>query len=57
MPRGNGRKNHSVNRERSIAAQKKNRIQEERSRSARARWLEKKSQALRYWKRGDVDHP
>lgn len=57
MPRGNGRKNHGVNRERSIAAQKRHQQQRERSRGARAQWLKTKSQMLRYWAQGDVDYP
>lgn len=57
MPRGDGKKNHSVNRERSIAAQKRHRRQKGVSTEARARWMKTKTHQLRYWKHGDVDHP
>lgn len=57
MPRGDGKKNHSVNRERSIAAQKRHKRQKAASASARDRWMKAKTRQLRYWQHGDVDHP
>lgn len=57
MPRGDGKKNHGVNRRRSIAEQKRHRRQKGVSTEARSRWMKTKTQQLRYWKRGDVDHP
>ena len=57
MPRGDGKKNHSVNRERSITAQKRHKRQKAASASARGKWMKAKSQQLRYWRHADVDHP
>ena len=57
MPHGDGKKNHSVNRERAIAAQKRHKRQRAASASAREKWMKAKTQQLRYWKHGDVDHP
>ncbi len=57
MPRGDGKKNHSVNRERSISAQKKNVRTRAHAKAARDKWMKTKERQLRYWKHGDVDHP
>jgi len=57
MPRGDGKKNHSVNRERSHETRARHRRNAHNRRVARDEWMKKKTQALRYWKNGDIDHP
>lgn len=57
MPRGDGRKNHSVNRERSYVERKKASQMKHRKAVSRAKQIRKKSDALAYWRGEKDEHP
>lgn len=57
MPRGDGRKNHSVNRERSYVERKKASRMKHNKAVSRAKQIRKKSDALAYWIGEKDEHP